>query len=228
MFDTYGDGLCQHSPEWTVPVEFLTDYLASLAAAALKDRELALAMRYTINRGLQRDISYDFASKVIHKEPVAPQTYLPRRYFSRDLRKISASDKCRHDKRYEEIDSGMDGSPLGMLRVLRESHWDWLETYGCMYGMALWFGRVHDRSIGYPADLLDATAFSGDRARELDQAYTLCLKVIEGHQAFRYVEEALPHFQPKPAPLCEFCDAPKDPDKPCAYCAPKPAAEEAA
>ena len=40
MFETYGDGLCQHSGDWPITTHFMPDYLASLATAMMNDPEL--------------------------------------------------------------------------------------------------------------------------------------------------------------------------------------------
>lgn len=41
QYHTYGDGLTAHSPDFSVQVDDLADYLASLAQACLEDSELA-------------------------------------------------------------------------------------------------------------------------------------------------------------------------------------------
>ena len=52
MYETYGDGLCQHSGDWPITNEYFADYLASLATAMLADEsgELLQAVSCDLTR----------------------------------------------------------------------------------------------------------------------------------------------------------------------------------
>jgi hypothetical protein len=50
VFQNYNDGLTAHTPDWSVHLEQLPDYLASLAQAMLTDDELAQALVFTFAR----------------------------------------------------------------------------------------------------------------------------------------------------------------------------------
>lgn len=54
MFETYGDGLTQHSGAWSIPREHLTDYLFSLAAAMQTDAEIRNQAHYELRAGRKR------------------------------------------------------------------------------------------------------------------------------------------------------------------------------
>src|SRR5664279_1332330 len=68
MFETYNDGMTQHSGDWCVTSEYIADYLASAAQAMLTDDELAQNMAYSIwRRPDVKEIA--FAASIEYKAP---------------------------------------------------------------------------------------------------------------------------------------------------------------
>ena len=128
MFQTYGDGLCQHSGDWSVDVEHLADYLFSLAAVMLTDEELGRQLLFTIHRyPCVKDIQ--FAASIVYKAPKENDWNAKRKYFSREEKKISSNENKRHDKRYTELTSEYDGSPLSIFRILTPEYADGFQKY---------------------------------------------------------------------------------------------------
>jgi hypothetical protein len=128
MFETYGDGLCQHSPDYSVQVEFLADYLASPAQAMLGDAELANELRFTIWQ--RPDVKHiAWAASVIYKAPKDGDWNHKRTYFSAKEMKLSKAPAKQYDKRYEEVREIHDGSPKSIFRILIPEYADgWSAT----------------------------------------------------------------------------------------------------
>ncbi len=119
MFQTYGDGLIQHSGDWSITVEYLADYLASLALAMSEDEELLENASWVLSqRPSDKEIA--FAASVVWKEGVKT------RYFSVKQMKVSASPEKSHDKRFEEIRDFHDGSTASIKRILTP---EWSDGY---------------------------------------------------------------------------------------------------
>jgi len=116
MYETYGDGLCQHSGDWSVPLEHLADYLASLAEVMLTDDELARDLYHAIwKRPDAKHIAW--AASVIYKAPKDGEYTSKRKYFSATQMKISSSPSKQYDKRYEEVREIHDGSPNSIYPI---------------------------------------------------------------------------------------------------------------
>ena len=71
MFQTYGDGLTQHSGDWPITRDFAIDYFASLAAALLTDEELADSLSWKLNRVIS-DEQIAFAASNSRPTSTAP------------------------------------------------------------------------------------------------------------------------------------------------------------
>ena len=114
MFDTYADGLTQHSPDWSVQLDHLADYLASLAEAMLTDEELARNCLFTFSRRPSVK-AIEFAASVKFKAAEEKDWLRGRRWFSAKELKLSKSPSREHDKRYEEVREVHD--ELGQLHL---------------------------------------------------------------------------------------------------------------
>jgi hypothetical protein len=179
VFHNYGDGLTAHSPDWSVQLEQLPDYLASLAQAMLADDELAQNLYYTIwRRPDAKRIAW--ASTVIYKAPKEGE-YGKRRYFSAKEMKVSASPAKEHDKRYEEIRDIHDGSAKSIFRILIPEYADGLEKYATAEAIRDWL-MEHDGYMELAAEFLKW--FNGDRekARQLRDAYDACRHITESYR----------------------------------------------
>ncbi len=204
MYQTYGDGLTQHSGDWSITREYLADYLASIVAFIIAQPE---ALTETEENGydsnllsrLQSDMSYgipckealDFAASVIYKESDRNnRDYTKTRYYSVSERKVSASPSKRHDKRYEEIQEWQDGSPKAMYRMLvSEFHRD-LERYAVADTIRDWFHSQPDYAksshyVGLTAEFLEwfkDESSKRDSAQQLRKAYSAARAIVEAYR----------------------------------------------
>jgi hypothetical protein len=118
MFETYGDGLTQHSGDWAVTYDFLGDYLISLASYMLahrEDGELFERIAYIVLNGPRKAL-IDFAAGIKWTEKDEP--YGKQRYYSLAEQKITRNQEKRHDIRYKEIDKYLDGSARSIYQIL--------------------------------------------------------------------------------------------------------------
>jgi hypothetical protein len=135
QFETYGDGLTQHSGDWSVTFEYLTDFLGSLAAAMLDDAPLAERVGSALRSHSYAD-AIAFAASVVWRE--SDSSYYKRRYVSMSLRKIGSKDKYEHDNRFVEIEKWMDGSCAAVLRMLLSTYSQGFERYTTYEAVRLW------------------------------------------------------------------------------------------
>jgi hypothetical protein len=198
--ETYGDvhengNYIQHSGEWTVQVEFLADYLASLATYIMANPgeetdKLLHHVSYDVTRR-PSDASIAFAASVKFKSTVdsageATGYEKHRRWFSTDEKKVSASESKRYDKRYTEVDKQHDGSPDAIYRMLIPEYADGLEFYTYADAIRDWCQADPDHQrpyfYGHAAQFLKW--FDGDtrKAADLRCAYKACLSLALAHQ----------------------------------------------
>ncbi len=186
VFQTFGDGLTQHSVDSSVNVDLLADYLLSLTAAMLVDHDLAKEMQYTLSQR-PTEQALRFAATVIYRPGKT-------RYFSLDQLKISASDSKRHDKRYIEMNEAHDGSPRAMLRVLTPEYAHGFQVYATAEAVRDWLMR-NDQHAELPACLLKWLDEDRDRARELHRAYTVCCGIAESARLRENAEREIENYQ---------------------------------
>ena len=191
QFETYGDGLTQHSGEWTVQVEFLADYLASLATYIMANPgeetdKLLQHVSYDVTRR-PADASIAFAASAKFKAKSDTEPWEKhRRWFSVQEKKISASESKRYDKRYTEVEKQHDGSPDAIYRMLIPEYADGLEFYTCADAIRDWCQTDpdHERPYFYGHTAQFLKWFDGDsrKAGELRYAYKACLHLARAHQ----------------------------------------------
>ncbi len=198
MFETYGDGLTQHSGDWSVTSEFLTDYLASLAAFIIGEDETAeglssqedliQALSYLIaNRPNVEQI--EFAAGVIYKEGKT-------RYFSAKEVKVSASPSKSYDKRYEEIRDFHDGSAKSIYRVLIPEYATGLQRYA--YASAIRDWTFAEGKLGPYMGLLGVFLEwfkDNDEGRKLKDAYEACFALVNAYYAKHQAIAALRNYK---------------------------------
>lgn len=111
FYETYGDGLVQHSPACAVTIEMWEDYCLSLANHVLThSHHLAfvgdvLHSQFCRMANMRQYFTFYMSLRYDEKKP--------HRYFSTDsdfFGKVSASESKRHDKRWTAIPSEADGS----------------------------------------------------------------------------------------------------------------------
>ncbi len=192
VYETYGDGQCQHSPDWPIARNLMADYLASLATAMLEDTELIDNTHYLIDCG-PNDAQIAFAASVIHKD--SDESYQKRRYFSPNELKLSSSASKEHDRRFEQIQSWCDGSPDSIYRILIRASPTDLERYAYAESIRQWI-HSHAPKLYMPP----ATEFLkwGDRdaAHQLRHAYAACLSIIRSYRLRSEAETHLRNIRP--------------------------------
>jgi hypothetical protein len=202
MFDTYGDGLVQHPPDYSIQVEYLADYLASLAQAMLEDAELANELRFTIwQRPDAKHIAW--AASVIYKAPKENDWNHKRTYFSAREMKLSKAPAKQYDKRYEEVRDIHDGSAKSIYRILIPEYADGMERYCYAEAIRDWTLANDGPYMELAAEFLDWFNGDRDKARELRDAYEMCLHITESWRLRASVEPQLENYKrrvtPKPA-----------------------------
>lgn len=122
VFDTFGDGLTQHSGDWCPQwgPDF-TDVCVSLATAVMAEpADQIWNSLFMCTDGGMSDTDIRWALTVKYSEKVL-------RFYSASERKVTSADK-RHDRRYERVEVWCDGTPEAAFQLLMKdrSHHDWI------------------------------------------------------------------------------------------------------
>jgi hypothetical protein len=122
QFETYGDGMTQHSGDWAVQFADITDLCISLTQAIVADfgNDAWKQLSYFLHESNQELIA--FALTIKHRDDKA-------QWFNLADRKLSSSESKRHDKRWEHVESWHDGTPASALAIILNAnqHCDWLQ-----------------------------------------------------------------------------------------------------
>jgi len=212
MFEHYGDvhangNVTQHSGDWAITREFMADYLASLAQVLIKDDELTQAIAYTFKGPMPKDDLIEFCSSVRYKTPKDPLAWVKPQYYSVKERKVSASDKFQHDKRYERVEEWNTGLSEAIMRMLATEYQDGIEVYARAWAIADWVSRHKETDvwIGKPGLFLKwfDNVVSDKKhafAETLNDAFEAVIAVIDAYsarcQAERQVEGILRRTKP--------------------------------
>lgn len=194
-FQTYGDGLTQHSGDWPITSEHFADYMVSLAQAMLTNQELAEHLLFTLSRGPNRK-AIEFAAGIVFK-PADGQDDVSlcyrrekkTRYFSIAEQKVTASDK-QYDKRYQKVESWCDGSPSAIYRMLLPEHANGLERYQWAHAIHEWVCDADGQYMELPARFLK-WADDNDAAREIRHAFEAAAHVVESVRLRNAVESEI-------------------------------------
>ncbi|HEX5426563.1 MAG TPA: hypothetical protein VFW94_23650 [Candidatus Acidoferrales bacterium] len=197
MYQTYGDGLIQHSPDWPITTDNLTDFLFSLAAYALEhpeDEELLRHLLFRLNRGPLRQAIEFCATVVWGKRDEENKSYEKRRYFSIAERKWGTHKTKQYDKRYQELTSDHDGTTKSLYRLLLPEFADGLERYLTARAIYQWTMEDSDRYMQLPGTFLKWFEGDGydsrgnDKARALRDAFEACVAIAESWQKRQHTE----------------------------------------
>lgn len=172
-FETLGDGMVQHAPEYPCKPADLTDFCASTVRHCLDpevsdgaDILAAIASQWTTSPFSRDDIA--FAMKVKHNPD-------KKTYYNLGERKVSAAESRRHDRRWVETCEWMKGDVAGVFGILNEDKrslptLDALARYkvildtmremeGCYYGAPIEFMRDRGAGLGdFPAMAFESLA----------------------------------------------------------------------
>ena len=143
MFQTFGDGMCAHSPAWAIPRENFADYCFSMTDYLAKNPQ-AFSDCGSIGYEWMPDITdkqIAFAVSVIYKDKSDKGK---RQYYSIGEQKVSTADKLRYDKRYEKVAEWCDGSPSAVYRLLYKDHYSALQCLSLAATVEDWFQRTQD------------------------------------------------------------------------------------
>jgi len=182
MFETYGDGMVQHSHEFATPEEAFGDYCGSLATFILaggKDAETAA--EYLANVcwwNVANRPEVEFAQSVKYKEG-------KRTYYSKAERKTSTADSKRNDRRWEEVKEWMDGGLLATFRLcLPDFNLDFLSRYATADAVVDAYSYEHGWH-GNAATLLDFSEVTKKQAHDEDwsQAFSALNSVRESYRS---------------------------------------------
>lgn len=183
-YQTYGDGLTQHSSDWPITSEQFADYMVSLAKAMLADGELAEHLHFTIARAPNRK-AIEFAASIVFKpadgEEEVSGCYRREkktRYYSLEERKVTSADAKQYDKRYQKVESWCDGSPSAIYRMLLPEHADGLERYQWAHAIHQWTCDQDGQYMELPARFIK-WAQDNDTAREMRDAFDAAAHVVE-------------------------------------------------
>ena len=159
-FQTYGDGMCQHSGDWSIQPEHVADYLFSLAAAMLEDTELTQYLYFKL-AARPADEAIAFAASVVFKPAAEGSRYEKKaRFYSVEERKLTATDSKRHDRRYEQVADWNDGTPSAIMRMICPQYADGLERLQYATAIRDWllkqdggYMELAARFIGWTKDI---------------------------------------------------------------------------
>ena len=200
VFQTYGDGLTAHSPDWSVQLEQLPDYLMSLAEVMRTDDELAQNLVFTFARRPSVK-QIEFAASIKYKVAEDKDWLKNRRWFSAKELKVSKAPSREHDKRYEEVREVHDGSPNSIFRILIGEYSSGLEKY--LYADAIrdWV-LAQDRGGLYMPMTAEFLKWTDDRdkARQLRDAFEACKNITESYRLRAATESCIESYKRTVAP----------------------------
>jgi hypothetical protein len=191
MYQTYGDGLIQHSGDWPVTVEFLADYLNSLAQAMLTDVELAERMMYSLMRG-PTDVEIAFAASVVFKPMDENRPWEKKtRYFSVSEKKITTSESKQYDKRYAKVERAQDGTAEAIYQMLIPEYASGLQRFQYAEAIRKWTHAGEDRPYMELTGKFLKWTEDRDKARDMMHGLEIAQHAAESHRLRCAVESSL-------------------------------------
>jgi len=190
-YETYGDGLTQHSGAWCAQWADTTDVCLSLATAIVAE-PLREQWRWLVRLlDTYSDDALRFALCVKYREG-------KEQFYSLSLLKVTSADK-RNDRRYEKVAMHHEGTPLSALNILLQSHHGWfVRLHLAMRLREMWFQQTtsyFNRETLFPA----VTQLEGDWSQAYEAFYHALRMVQELDWAKGYIECATNNSKPKPA-----------------------------
>jgi hypothetical protein len=190
MFETYGDGLCRHSDDWSVSEDFATDYMNSLALAMIEDEELCKELYFTLGQK-PADCKMVFAASLIYGEK--DKEWTKRRYYSISLEKVTRNREKEHDDRYKEIAEWNNGTPEAIYRAILPEYADGLERWQYAQWVREWSeANLKQNWMEMPAVFLKWFREKSDAAREFRDSFECCWDLA---RAYALRESATNHLK---------------------------------
>ena len=191
MFETYGDGLCQHSGDWSVGEEYVTDFLNSLALAMSEDEELCKELHYLMGQKPSDD-KLKFAASIVYDE-AKDKDWTKRRYYSMSLGKVTRNREKEHDDRYKEIAEWNNGTPEAIYRMVVPENADGLERWQYASRVREWCDlNLKSGWMEMPAVFLKWFKEKSDAARAFRDAFECCWDLA---QAYALRQSAISHLK---------------------------------
>lgn len=194
-FETYGDGLTQHSADWCPQWgPDLIDVCISLASAILAEpgadewSGLRIGWDPFVDSDLRWAMTVGFSDKTT-------------RWYSTTLKAVSARDK-RHDRRWEKVEPWMDGRASSAFSILMKdnTHIDWLArlNVACRLEEISW---EPDQYRCYMPKIFTAVEQLPERWEPAFLALRNAIKMIDGlHDARRMLDSAISTHKKSPEP----------------------------
>jgi hypothetical protein len=181
MYETYGDGACQHSGDWAITTEHFADYLISLTAAMLADSELADALSYRLSSGVSRE-EIEFCASIVFKAREEGAMYEKKtRYYSVAERKTSSTPTKQYDTRYKRIEPWNDGTAEAIYRMLIPEWADGLTMFAMARSIREWALKAEGQYMQLVGLFLKWTETS-DEAREMYHSFDAAREVAESYR----------------------------------------------
>ncbi len=184
MFQTYGDGLTQHSGDHPITTDYTTDYLMSLAVSMLASDELTERLYYTLMR--EPSIAeIEFAASVVFKPMSDEQPWEKKtRYYSVEQKKITTNSEKAHDKRYNRVEAKHTGQHTAIYDMLVPYYADGLQMLLYANAIHRWAMKTEGQWMPLPLIFLKwiPEEYSSDnqtKARESRDAVDLIRNVCE-------------------------------------------------
>jgi hypothetical protein len=200
MFETMGDGMVQHTPDYAVGEEFAIDYLFSLAAAMMEDEELVKDCGHLFGYRLDPE-RIKFAASLVFN-PEKDKAWDKKRYYSMSLLKVTRNREKEHDDRYKELNEYQNGSPESILALVMPQHGDGLEAWQYANSVRDWCGDNLKTSLEMPAVQLgwfkDGSRGQGDqwqKAREFRDAMEACHGIAESRRLRMNSENGVENYR---------------------------------
>jgi len=213
MYQTYNDGLTQHSGDWAITNEYVIDYLASLATYIISrqpdtrsedDNGLLQRLTYELLRA-PCVASIEFAASVIFKSSGEGSSYEKKtRYYSTSEKKITTTPSKCHDKRYSQVTASEDGSAGAIYRMLLPEYANDLERLTYAEAIREWClaGGEKRPYIPLVAEFLEWYKDDPNRrqkAQDLRHALSACQSLARAYQLRCHAETDLSNIRQAPA-----------------------------
>lgn len=197
MYQTYGDGVIQHSYDWPVTWDHFADYCGSLAAAMVADEELTAHLVYTFLSCRVDPRSFEFAAGVVFKPLSADEPWERKpRYFSVSERKITSSPAREFDKRYRRVENWCDGSAAAIFRMVCPEYADGLEKYQVAAALYDWTRADDSRPwMPRPSEFLKITQNDLDKSVAIENAWNACVSLCRAYEARQTAIAAINNYR---------------------------------
>ena len=201
MFETYGDGLTQHSPDWAVTEDFATDYLFSLAAAMIENPEITNDAVYRFNEKPRPDL-LAFAASLIYN-PEKDSGYGKTRYYSTNLMKVTRNREKAHDDRYKELRDWHTGTPDAIYKMIVPEYSDGLTRWLYANAIREWAGEnLKNSFMEMPAvflewfkDRSESQHEQYNKARDFRDAVEACQSITESYRLHKTAVQEVENYR---------------------------------